>query len=343
MDAPSLSVLLVGCLPPPVGGVSVHLRRLTARLEADGHRWRLFDDGPVHPLQLPVRLLGALLAARLRGVRLVHVHSGNWRTRMLAAWLGRLLGLPVVITLHSFRPLDNPRTRRLARLALSQARVLVAVSGEVRARCLEHGADPARIHVQYAYLDPPATGADPLPPAVESFLAGHSPVLAASASLLRFHDGLDLYGLDLLMDLVHAVRDRHPRAGLVFVLPETGLPDYLERCRGRLRQLDLLADFLIVEEALDFPALLRRCHLMLRPTTTDGDSLSLRESLAVGCRTLASDAVPRPEGVEVFRSRDAAHLLERTLELLEQPEPTPRGGQDGWPGLWRAYQAAFHG
>jgi glycosyltransferase involved in cell wall biosynthesis len=343
MAARPLSVLLVGCLPPPVGGVSIHLRRLTARLEAEGHRWRLLDDGPVPAILLPLRILGALLAARLRHTDLVHVHSGNWRTRCLVAVLGRALGLRVILTLHSFRPLDNPRTVRLARLALAQATVLVAVSDEVRARCLEHGADPARIHVQYAYLDPPATGSGSLPPAVESFLADHGPVLAASAFRLRFHDGLDLYGLDLLIDLVHALRRSRLGAGLVFVLPETGLPDYLDHCRSRLRELGLQQDFLIVTEPLDFPALLRRCDLLLRPTTTDGDSLSLRESLAVGCRTLASDAVPRPESVEVFRNRDAAHLLERTLAVLERPASAPRGGQDGWPGLLRAYQAALHG
>jgi len=340
---PLLSVLLIGCLPPPVGGVSVHLKRLTARLEAEGHRWRLFDDGPVRPLLLPGRLLGALLAARREGVRLVHVHSGNWRTRVLAALLGRLLGLPVVITLHSFRPLDNPRTARLARLALSQATTLVAVSGEVRHRCLEHGAHPARVHVQYAYLDPPATAEETLPPTVEAFLAGHSPVLAASAFRLRFHEGVDLYGLDLLMDLVHAVRDHHPRAGLVFVLPETGLPAYLEQCRAHLERLGLQEHFLLVTEPLDFPALLRRSQLLVRPTTSDGDSLSLREALAVGCRALASDAAARPEGVEVFPNRDGTQLLGRTLELLDAPAPQPRGGQDGWPGLWRAYQAALHG
>jgi glycosyltransferase involved in cell wall biosynthesis len=340
---PPLSILLVGCLPPPVGGVSVHLQRLTARLEQEGHRWRLLDDARSAPLPLPLRLAAALTTARLTGVHLIHVHSGNWRTRCLCVLLGRLLGLPVLLTLHSFRPLDNPRTRWLARTALRHAAGVVAVSEDVRTRCLEHSARPERVTVQYAYLDPPAKSLIPLPAHLDLFLREHEPRLAAGASLLRFHDGVDLYGLDLLIDLFGELRSSHPKAGLVFVLPEAGLPEYLEQCRERLRELQVETDFLIVPGNLDFPALLHRCDLLLRPTTTDGDSLSLREALFTGCRALASDAVPRPEGVTTFRSRDRVSLLKRCRDLLAGPAPAPRVGQDGWVGLALVYKDLLHG
>lgn len=340
---PPLSVLLVGCLPPPVGGVSIHLQRLTARLEQEGHAWRLLDDARVAPSLLPLRLAAALTAARLSGVRLVHVHSGNWRTRHLCVVLGRWLGLRVLLTLHSFRPLTNPRTRWLARSTLRRADGVVAVSEEVRARCLESGARPEQVRVQYAYLDPlPAAGA-PLPPQVLDFLSAHRPVLCASAFQLRFHDGLDLYGLDLLIDLAQGLRDVHPQAGLVFVLPETGLPDYLAACRARLTALGLDGHVLIFPGKLDFPALLRRVDLLVRPTTTDGDSLSLREALFVGCRVLASDAAPRPAGVALFRNRDGVDLLERCRKLLAGPAPAPVADQDGWAGLAAAYKELLDG
>ncbi|MFA7329567.1 MAG: glycosyltransferase [Candidatus Delongbacteria bacterium] len=340
---PAPFILLVGGLPPPVGGVSVHLQRLCARLTAEGWRWRVADDGRCRPLLLPLLLASALLRHRLGGGALVHVHSGNWRTRLLCALLGRLLGLPVLLTLHSFRPLDNPRTRRLARAALRLCRGVVAVSAEVRARCLEYGARPEQVRVQYAYLDPPALGAGPLPAAVREFLARHQPRLAASAFRLRFHEGLDLYGLDLLVELVHQLRRTRPAAGLVFVLPEIGLPDYLARCRTRLDELGLAEHVLIITDSLEFPALLRECDLLVRPTTSDGDSLSLREAQFSGCRCLASDAVPRPEGVALFRSRDGAHLLQRCGELLAEPKPAPRAGQDGWAGLAAAYRQVLRG
>ncbi|MDP2361555.1 MAG: glycosyltransferase [bacterium] len=319
------------------------MQRLTARLEAEGHRWRLLDDGRIPPRRLPLQLAKALLAARLAGFRLVHVHSGNWRVRFLCAVLGRWLGLPVLLTMHSFRDPGSARTRRLARTALKWASGIVAVSEEVRSRCLEHGAPAARLRVQYAYLDPPRAETATLPDGVEDFLRGHGPILAASAFRLRILQGQDLYGLDLLIDLMHQLRTWHTRAGLVFVLPETGLPDYLEQCQAKLADLGLERDLLIVRESIDFTALLRRSDLLVRPTTTDGDSISLREALHVGCRTLASDAVPRPAGVATFRSRDPAHLLQRCREVLADPAPPPRSGQDGWAGLAQAYATVMDG
>ena len=40
--------------------------------------------------------------------------------------------------------------------------------------------------------------------------------------------------------------------------------------------------------------------LFIRATTTDGDSVSLREALYFGAPILASDVVPRPDGVMLF-------------------------------------------
>lgn len=335
----SLSVLLVGCLPPPVGGVSVHLERLQARLRQQGHRVRVADDAPVPSLMLPFWISLHMLRMRASPRAVVHVHSGNWRTRFLAALLGWMLRLPVVVTVHSFRPSDNPRTRRLAASTLRLARLLIVTNPVIRDRCIEYGARPERIRIQHAYLDPLLRD-DPLPARVQDFLGAHRPMIAASAFRLRFHEGVDLYGLDLLIEMMPGLLTKHPRVGLLFVLPEPGLPDYLETCRTRIRELDLDGRVLIVTQGLDFANLLRRCELLIRPTTTDGDSLGIREALFVGCRVVASDAALRPSLCTIFRSRDGADLLVRTLESLASPPPVPVRGQDGLNGVLASYREA---
>jgi glycosyltransferase involved in cell wall biosynthesis len=339
----TLRVLLLGPLPPPVGGVSMHVRRLRDRLASTGAAVEVADDGARSAAWMPGWLAWRLLRHRRHTGALVHVQSGNWRTRALAAWLGARLGLPTVVTLHSFRALDNPRTQRLARLTLRHAAALVAVNGEIRGRCLEYGADPARILVQHAYLDPAEDAPPALPEPLESFIAARSPLLTASAFRLRFHQGLDLYGLDLLIELMAGLRKSLPEAGLLFLLPEAGLPEHLAACRRRITELGLKDRFLIWTEALAQTAVLPRADLLLRPTTTDGDSLSLREALFLGCRVLASDAVARPAGVALFRSRELDDLQRATLAALKQPKPAPLRGADAWPALSRLYAEVLRG
>ena len=61
---------------------------------------------------------------------------------------------------------------------------------------------------------------------------------------------------------------------------------------------------------------MKTCDLFLRPTNSDGDSVSVRESLSLGVPVIASDAAPRPNGTILFRSRDHDDLTNKTIDVL---------------------------
>lgn len=63
--------------------------------------------------------------------------------------------------------------------------------------------------------------------------------------------------------------------------------------------------------------LMKQCDLVLRPTNTDGDALTIREALYFGVPVIASDAVRRPTGTILFRNRDAKDLMCRTVDVLK--------------------------
>ncbi len=51
--------------------------------------------------------------------------------------------------------------------------------------------------------------------------------------------------------------------------------------------------------------------IFLRPTNTDGDSLSIREAIYSGIPTIASDIVERPFGTITFKNRVVSDLFEK--------------------------------
>ena len=53
--------------------------------------------------------------------------------------------------------------------------------------------------------------------------------------------------------------------------------------------------------------------IYVRPTKTDGDSLSVREALALGARVVASNVAPRPEGTEVYEFSEGSKALSETV------------------------------
>ena len=62
---------------------------------------------------------------------------------------------------------------------------------------------------------------------------------------------------------------------------------------------------------------MKRLTLFLRPTYFDGDSLSVREALALGVPVVASATDFRPDGVITFRIGDLQDFLEKLRHAIE--------------------------
>ena len=56
--------------------------------------------------------------------------------------------------------------------------------------------------------------------------------------------------------------------------------------------------------------LFQRVDLFVRPTLSDGDSVSVREALYFNLPVVASDAVERPMGVHCFKQGDSQDFTE---------------------------------
>jgi glycosyltransferase involved in cell wall biosynthesis len=321
-----MKVDLVGPMPPPLGGVSVHLTRLSTRLEACGHE-------PVHhDPQLPGEHLFATwrrYGSSCRG-DLAHIHL---RSIFDASFFGirARMGRPVVLTLHGEglpRQLDSASRLRAAwmRPAMRGLSAIIAVNPSIARFATEAlQFDPEKVHVIPAFL-PPEPGDfqnTPLPENVERFFQEHTPVLSANA----FHLGLDgdvpLYGADLLLDLLQELRTTHPQTGvLLYVSCEESHPT-VAALRKDIAKADMAAHYEVISGSQPFGPAMARSSILIRPTSTDGDAVSIREALADGIRVVASDVLPRPEGVRTFQYRNLGSLVATTREALDARPPAP--------------------
>jgi glycosyltransferase involved in cell wall biosynthesis len=66
---------------------------------------------------------------------------------------------------------------------------------------------------------------------------------------------------------------------------------------------------------LSFVRLVEAADVMIRPTLTDGDALSVREALHMGKPVIASDIVSRPDGVVVYQTNNTDDLMSKLNEL----------------------------
>ena len=322
-----MRMIHVGIYPPPYGGVSVHLKRLLERLKRAGIDSLLFDLSDT-PKQRPgvVNLSWAMAVVRLVLMRKSVVHFHNFSPRnTLYFWLLSFRHR-TIITLHNDWFLEELEShgwllRKVAGRLLNGVDRIVVVSHHARLLADLIIRDSARIELIPGFLRPETVA--PLDdPAVERLRTRHRFILASTAFRLAFHRGEDLYGLDLLVDLMRRlVFGRKMDTALVFLLPAVGIPQYLDKIRQKIERERLSDRILLLTEPLaDGTSLWRVSDLVIRATNTDGNSLTVMEALTEGVPVVASDCVDRPEGTLLFRTRDADDLEARVVEVLTNLE-----------------------
>ena len=328
----SRSVLIVGALPPPSGGVATHCRELERALQACGVRAQLVDPRRVGPdgRDGRPRLLARLLLARLRR-EILHVHTnghnrGSWT---LAALCGAGHTGPSLLTLHSGLAPDFIRGHAAsARLIAARYTRVIAVNDQIAAALVDVGLDAERIVISPAFT-PSALAFRLPPPGLAQIRRAHRLLLACALA-----PGPE-YGAMVMLDAFAHVRAREPEAGLVIYGPGTREPALAAavRARGLDGAVHHLGE-LGRERAL---AVVAAADLFVRPTLADGDAISVREALALGRPVVASAVGARPPEVLTFVAGDAAACAEQVFQSLAKrlPEQTPR--VDCLPALLQLY------
>ncbi len=317
-----MRVLLVGDYPPPHGGVAIHVQQLHRFLRGRGVEAKVLDigkGGRPTPDVLPVRSLGGFslrLAGFLNAGWTVHVHTSgnNPKSWMLAAAAG-VPGprAPRIITLHSGLLPDflagSAARRAMARVALAGYSRVVAVSEAVWRALVGCGVPAEKIRVHPAFCASQVRPG-PVTAAVEQARARRRPLLAMA------HHPSPVYGRTLMFRALRMIADEFPEVGLAIFGPGTRTSEFVRDAREAhvAAHLENLGE-LEHEEAL---GLLARCDAFIRPTTHDGDSLSVREALALGVPCVASDVCSRPEGTYVFQAGQARELARRVRQAIAE-------------------------
>jgi len=315
-----LKHLLIGTYPPPLGGVSVFLHRHRRRLLAAGESVDVLDYGKLSRWKRVIALVKLLLDPRGRAFDLNAMNFSVMAVLML-----RPFPKNVTYRIHGFGSAAQVRgiRRWVFREFLRRADRIVLVNNALRAFYASHGYTlPSATVVEPAFLPPPLDEESAIretyAPETLRFVESRRPLLVANAFRIVFHEGVDLYGLDLCLALVDEIRKEHPDVGLLLALAEVGDAPYYARLRDEVsrRGLDAHVHFMTGQRQL-WP-LLKAATVLLRPTTTDGDAISIREALYFGRPVVASDVVARPQGTVLFASRDLASFIAATRRALTQ-------------------------
>jgi len=325
-----MRVLLVGPYPPPYGGLAVQLcewQRFLA--QQAGYECVIMNIGEYRGARIPGCMsvsgywdfVRKLYDFARRGY-LVHLLTNghnlkSWLCSLACALAGVRNHRRTVLVFGSGNAPDYVKNAGLLQGVLIRSVIrlggrLVCRNEQMRQTLITYGADPEKVAIITGFLGLEVTGPEALPSRLQEIFATHSPVFGATANLDPE------YGIPLMLQAVKELRKMFPRIGLVIIGPG-------EEAKGRISGCEV-PDHTYFTGPLSHAvvlAVMKRFTLFLRPTYFDGDSLSVREALALGVPVVASDTDFRPDGVITFRKGDLQDFLEKLRHAIEHtPELT---------------------
>jgi glycosyltransferase involved in cell wall biosynthesis len=328
---PKTKIAMVGTLPPPFGGVSVHVMRLFHLLREHRIPVTLYEQkGKSSPLDnivpMPKSLVGFIWFLLSFQEQIVHFHFNERNALALAGLLMKFRRRKTyMITLHSEKPIREVSTghwlyRQLLRTCFVNSRHIICVNQNIFDYLHDHlGIPSKRLSLIPAFL-PPTTeemNFDNIPPQVQEFVRGHEIIVGSHGWFGYFIDGRHVYGFELIKQLAEQFAEKR-NVGIYTVI--SGCYDSKHRQDIMSANSKLSKNWMIIEDSFPCPALYQETDLFLRPTITDGDSVSIRECLSMGVPVLTSDAVPRPAQCELFKSGDYSDFSTRFIELIKDIE-----------------------
>jgi glycosyltransferase involved in cell wall biosynthesis len=313
-----VKVFQIGVYPPPIGGVSNHIQRLHAFLLERGVASTVVDltGTPASAPGVVGRRAPWLVRFLWRQPAVLHFHVDQYR--LIAVMYVLSFRHTVVYSLHNeifIEEIDGlPRLAQWAVLRMLK-RFHLVVGNSTSQTVVRDQLGLPRVRLVPQYI-PARSRSDADEARVLAYRKRFPVLLSSNAFRHSFYRGEDMYGVDLLVEMVREVSQEHD-VGMVFLLPGSGSEEYHAEIQRRIREYGIEDRFIFERTPLEnASSLWRVSDLVIRATNTDGNSLTIHEALAEGTPVIASDCVPRPDGTILFRSRDADHLSQVVSETL---------------------------
>lgn len=332
-------------IPPPYGGVQVYVKRLMLSLCKRGlisgafkgshvvgipHEYvKYLDTFPKHARSLYVFPNFLRLYKIFKQYQLIHTHASL--STCFGIWLiHKLQHKPVVYTIHNqmidqefsiLFPWDRWCFKSLASSPIVQ---IITVNDNGKRMLLDRGIDFRNgIEVVPAYLPPVEIGSpeDYLSTELIQFVRNHTKFALFYAESFASHDGEEIYGSTTVVDAFIRAKQYNHDLSLVFCIANLGNDkEILETLREKIDKEGFSESVFWQVGALhEMWPLLKTATVLVRPTSTDGDSVMVREALAYGLPVITSDVTKRPDGCIVYHLGNLESLTAKLNDVYSKP------------------------
>lgn len=311
-------LLLIGKIPPPAGGIGSHLIRLMESLDRDNMIYSFFDLDKTSLFHLPKFIFNS---------ELIHSHVSHPYLRFFIICLSRLMNKKVIFTFHG----NVGRYKVVANYTDLLSFYFSSGSIVINQASYKKVENYKNVKLIPAFL-PPITILE-LPKKVrlqvDSFIKKNDIIFCTNANGMKFDkNNKEIYGI---LGLV-SVFEKNLQYGLIISDPSSDYYNYFKS-----KNILLPENILLIEVEHDFLKIIEVSNCCIRATSTDGDSLSIKESLYLEKPVICSDVVDRTKGVILYKFEDWDELTLK-LNKIENWKSVEKP-QNGYPQILDFYMS----
>lgn len=325
-------VAILGPLPPPFGGVSVHCARVTTKFEQQNNNVFHFNTTAEYRYRffLLYRALLTLFLLRHRP-HIVYYHTSYLANALaemqLLAFVKKVCGYSFILVEHDCRfmyKVSEQYKKRLNRIMPYVDKQVFIGNITFKSFTDVQIILPQKYSIEGAFLPPSLSHEQAIlatyPPELFDFIRQHTKLIIANAFQLSQVGGKDLYGFDLCIELIEAAIKKEISAGMVFVMAQIGDVVYFEKCWQKIVASGIERNIFILVGQKELWPLLKQAQLFVRPTLSDGASVSVSEALYFNVPVVASNVCARPVGTMLFKAGNTQDFIYKALPLLQKKE-----------------------
>lgn len=325
-------------IPPPYGGVSVYVKRLTDRLNDEGFvTGAYYFEGEANeniinsPLYDPFQWLSTKrvisrfikLIKETKNYKIVHSHFGL--EGLVFIWgLSAICKKKIVVTIHNSwientYASTNVINRFFMKLIVRRDISWIAVSEEAKNKMNKLPVKFKNIRVIPAFIpnNSSINEKEVLDENLITFLSSNKQVIIFYGHNFELINGCDVYGYRSAIEMFGLLSQKtQQNISLVMCIGENNQKEIINlKNLAKVKGLSHMI-YWQIGAIKDMNALWKYAKIYIRPTSSDGDSLAVREALALGISVIASDVCMRPKGTIVYHHNNLIDFSNKVMDAL---------------------------
>lgn len=306
-------LLIVGKTPPPIGGVTIHTQRLIQLLNNQID----FCFYNMHKFQI----LSFIKA--VKESRVAHIHASNPFFLLFCSIVCILLRKKSIITIHANIGRHNVFGSLAEILAIILCNIPVVLNKNSFYLAKRFNPNAIIFSSFIAPIELQSLSSDVQRKIIELKKRVHTVFCTNAYDRVFDKYNNEIYGIASLLQIFNSYNE----LGLIVSDPQGAYFRYVSS-----ENIVINENIIFISRPHSFFEVLRFSDCYIRNTSTDGDSISIKEALYLGVKVIATNCVDRPEGVELCEANNSRSLdlaVQKTISQqasYHKPNPPIDGG-----------------